>query len=103
MAEGMNTLSPHTMGDDQPRPAILVTHATFSVLLQTSGRSRSSLIPRAPGPRNCGQLSAAIKDETKSPHAPVATPRIRIVAIQRLRMPWLPMCVERLQTGMNRL
>ena len=51
-----NTFSPQTIGDDQPRPGISVFHETFSVLDQRSGRFVLVDTPRAPGPRNCGQL-----------------------------------------------
>src|SRR5262249_6995191 len=52
-------LSPQTAGELHPAPGISVFHATFSVLLQVSGRFGSSATPSEPGPRNPGQLSAA--------------------------------------------
>src|ERR1051325_458300 len=51
----MNTRSPETIGDDQPRPGTSIFHATFSFVLQCSGRFGLLATPRASGPRNCGQ------------------------------------------------
>src|SRR5882672_7997418 len=45
------------MGDDQPFPGTSIFHATFSLVLQRSGRSGLSAMPIAPGPRNCGQFA----------------------------------------------
>src|SRR5688572_4741441 len=47
------------MGDDQPRPGTAMFQATFSFVLQRSGRLGWSATPRAPGPRNWGQLVRA--------------------------------------------
>src|SRR5436190_1621438 len=47
------------MGEDQPRPAISAFHATFSLVLQRSGRLGFSATPSDPGPRNCGQFAEA--------------------------------------------
>src|SRR6266487_794598 len=47
------------MGDDQPRPAISTFHATFSLVLQRSGRLGFSATPSDAGPRNCGQFADA--------------------------------------------
>src|SRR5688572_18828376 len=55
----MNTCSPQTIGDDQPRPATSIFQATFSFVLQRSGRFGLSATPSAPGPRNCGQFMMA--------------------------------------------
>ena len=51
--------SPQTIGDDHARPGIFVFQTTFSVALHLSGRPEPSLTPEDPGPRNCGQFSAA--------------------------------------------
>ena len=54
----MKTLSPQTIGLDQPRPGTGVFQATFSLALQVSGSRGSSATTDVPsGPRNCGQLS----------------------------------------------
>ena len=37
IAEVTNTVSPHTIGDDQPCPAIGTAHLTFSLVDQRSG------------------------------------------------------------------
>src|SRR5690348_16311604 len=52
------TLSPQTIGDDQPRPGRSVFQAIFSVVDQVSGRFWSSATPIESAPRNCGQCSA---------------------------------------------
>src|SRR5690348_8052422 len=58
-----NTRLLQTMGEDQPRPGTSTRHATFSLVLQCSGRFGLSATPSAPGPRNCGQFA------TESPAA----------------------------------
>src|SRR5688500_12447162 len=45
------------MGEDQPRPGTSIFQATFSFVLQRSGRPGLSATPIAPGPRNCGQFA----------------------------------------------
>src|ERR1035438_4797491 len=43
-----NTWSPHTIGDDQPRPGISAFHTTFSEADQCSDRFVLVVMPRAP-------------------------------------------------------
>src|SRR5687767_14255324 len=52
--------SPQAIGDDHPCPGITVFHATFSVVLQFSGRPAASDTPVEPGPRNCGHPSTRL-------------------------------------------
>jgi hypothetical protein len=56
------------MGEDQPRPAISVFHATLLMADQCSGRLVLVLMPCACGPRNWGQFVCALapKDNEKS-------------------------------------
>src|SRR5438552_91367 len=54
-AEVINTLSPQTTGDDQPRPGILAFHRTFLSAAHSAGSCVSVDTPLAFGPRNCGQ------------------------------------------------
>src|SRR5215207_8353293 len=57
------------MGDDHPRPGNSIFQATFSFVLQRSGRFGLSATPSAPGPRNCGQLSTvALKAASATSH-----------------------------------
>src|SRR6185436_20873480 len=53
------TLSPQTMGDDQPSPGSAVFQATFVDASHFRGRSASSTRPCPVGPRKRGQLPAA--------------------------------------------
>src|SRR5580658_10041273 len=59
-------LSPHTIGDDQPEPGTSTFQTTFSVADHLSGSAGSSTTPVDPGPRNCGQLSAASSGASRS-------------------------------------
>ena len=54
-ADVTNTRSPHTIGDDQPRPGTSTAHATFCVADHLTGNCAASATPAAFGPRNCGQ------------------------------------------------
>src|ERR1044071_5555534 len=49
------TLSPVTIGDDQPCPGISCAHSTFSVLDQRSASRACVPTGFDCGPRNCGQ------------------------------------------------
>ena len=60
ITELKNTLSPHTIGEAQPRPGISTFQATFSVADHFAERNSPDPIPRAPGPRNWGQLDASV-------------------------------------------
>jgi hypothetical protein len=57
------TLSPQTMGDDQPRPGTSAVHATLSVADQRVGRLEESATPAPFVPRNCGQLPSSAGSE----------------------------------------
>src|SRR5580765_2552444 len=72
--------SPHTIGDDAPRPRIVAFHATFSLGPQRSGRLRSRDTPVPSGPRHCGQLSARRLTIEAAPT------RSAIVTVRRLRI-----------------
>src|SRR5262245_35059055 len=72
--EVRKTLSPHTTGDDHPRPGTSVFQTTFFVVSQVFGKSLPSETP-AEGPRNCVQLSVARADETESAARSTATRR----------------------------
>ena len=50
--------SPHTIGDDVPRPGRGAFHATPSSLVQRVGRPVSRETPVASGPLQWGQFSA---------------------------------------------
>ena len=53
----MNTLSPQTIGVELPRSGKVTRQATFSFVLQRSGRFFSLATPLPPGPRKPGQLA----------------------------------------------
>src|SRR5262249_50375843 len=53
-----NTLSPQTIGDDRARPGTLPFRAPFLPAPPPSGSCFPADWLLAPGPRNCGQLSA---------------------------------------------
>src|SRR3954469_13358665 len=53
------TWSPHTIGDDQPRPATSALHATFIVVDHVAGSVSIEETPRPPCPRNCGHVVSA--------------------------------------------
>src|SRR5262245_31530014 len=53
------TRSPHTFGDDQPRPGTPTLHATFFSADQLTGRLSMSATPRPDAPRNCGHTVSA--------------------------------------------
>src|SRR6185436_1885944 len=55
VADVRKTLSPTTIGDDQPSPGIAVFHATFVVADHSSGRPVSGEWPWPSGPRKRGQ------------------------------------------------
>src|SRR6187551_3083520 len=52
------TWSPHTIGDDQPRPAISARHATLIVVDHLVGSVATDDTARPAGPRNCGQVAS---------------------------------------------
>src|ERR1043165_162868 len=83
------------MGEDQPRPAISAFHATFSLVLQRSGKLEFSATPSEPGPRNCGQFadgSAPIPEPVNSTNrnpttikagrSPFVLGKLRLVRVQ---------------------
>src|SRR5436305_3795669 len=53
------TLSPHTIGCDQPTPGNFAFQATWSSADQVSGCFASVATPSPSGPRNRGQFCAA--------------------------------------------
>ena len=54
-----NSRSPHTTGDDEPRPGISVFHRMFFVSLHSTGGSAVLETPFAYGPRHWGQNRSA--------------------------------------------
>jgi hypothetical protein len=52
MAVVRNTLSPQTIGEDEPRPGISTFHRTFFVSLHSVGGFAVREIPLAKGPRH---------------------------------------------------
>src|SRR5512133_1463220 len=48
----LNTLSPHTMGEDHPAPSILYVHAIFLSVSLSSGRFCTVVSMLPSGPRN---------------------------------------------------
>src|SRR5262245_37948108 len=52
------TRSPHTMGEDQPKPGISAFQTTFEVALHSIGTPVSEEMPCPVGPRKPGQFSA---------------------------------------------
>src|SRR5688572_19715583 len=74
-----NTWSPHTTGEDEPRPGISTFQLTFFVSLHSVGGSACGATPVARGPRHCGQLrSAASSAELRA----VASPNDRKGAVE---------------------
>src|SRR5204863_9240573 len=70
----MTSLSPATIGDDQP-PGALTFHLTFLSGPNSTGGFCSSATPDPPGPRNCGHGPAgawpdavAAKDQAARTH-----------------------------------
>jgi hypothetical protein len=63
------------MGDDQPRPGISAFHATFVAADHCSSRFVLVVVPRASGPRNCGQFAsrATALAEARPPQRVAAT------------------------------
>jgi hypothetical protein len=66
-----NTLSPQTIGEDQPRPFTSTFHSTFSVADHLSGSPGCSATPREFSPRKDGQLgefaSNPVASDTNKP------------------------------------
>src|SRR5258706_720199 len=58
MAVSRKIRSPHTIGDEWPRPGISVFQTTLLVALQWTGTFDSTLDPSPRGPRQHGQFSA---------------------------------------------
>src|SRR5688572_3057493 len=58
IAEVMNTVSPQTIGDDHPCPAIGTAHFTFCVVDQRSGTFAPAATPLIACPRNPGHVSS---------------------------------------------
>ena len=58
VAAVMKTRFPHTTGEDQPVPGTSVTHSTFSVFDQLTGRFGFSAIGFEPGPLKRGHCAA---------------------------------------------
>src|SRR5688572_32142795 len=76
MAEVRYTTLFQITGDDQPRPGTSMTHLTFSVIDQVSGRAGASATPLADGPRKPGQLDVgAAKTEVPATNRPIAATR----------------------------
>src|SRR5690349_14734618 len=70
IADVTKTVSPQTIGDDQPWPAMGTAHFTWSVVDQRSGiRETAGATPLMSWPRNPGHVSAAL-----GPAPAVATP-----------------------------
>src|SRR5215217_6645354 len=80
-AEVTKTRSPHTIGDDQPRPGRSAVQATCSVVDQDTGSEASSAIPAPFGPRNCGQAAGAAARTAGTRTAPARA------SVTRMRMP----------------
>src|SRR3954470_20457395 len=51
-----NTWSPHTIGDDQPRPGTSAFHTTFVVVDHVVGSVSMAETARPACPRNCGHV-----------------------------------------------
>jgi hypothetical protein len=64
-----NTVSPHTMGLERPRPGIGVFQRTFSPVaaFQVAGSDAPSTTPAAAMPRNCGQSTPPRGEEVRPP------------------------------------
>src|SRR5688572_8921534 len=60
VAAVMKTRFPHTTGEDQPVPGTSVTHSTFSVFDQLTGRFGFSATGFEPGPRKRGQCCCPV-------------------------------------------
>ncbi len=90
--------SPQITGVDPAGPGRASRQATFSVLLQESGRSVSWLIPSNLAPRHCGQFSARpVAAKAKKPVA-------RATNIGRIiRFAFMARQSRRDETGRNRL
>src|SRR5579859_6689438 len=58
VADVTKTLSPHTIGEDQPSPGIAVFHATWVEASQDRGSVASAESPCPVGPRKRGQLDS---------------------------------------------
>src|SRR5262245_50944271 len=65
------TCSPHTIGDDQPRPGTAAFHATFFVADHVTGRPSLAATPRPIAPRNCGHTASAGTDGSGAPLAAI--------------------------------
>jgi hypothetical protein len=73
--------SPHTTGDDEPRPGISTFHFTFFDSLHSVGGSAWRDTPVACGPRHCGQnFSASVS--TDHPESTESASSRRIVVLQ---------------------
>src|SRR5882672_3588830 len=59
MADRRKMRSPHTTGDDDPRPGISTFQRMFFVSLHSRGGSAYFETPFAYGPRHCGQKRSA--------------------------------------------
>src|SRR5918996_6315908 len=70
------TWSPHTIGEDQPRPGICVFHLTFSLVDHRNGSPSIADTPRPAGPRNCGQVISTGVDRAIA--APTTTASIHV-------------------------
>src|SRR5215212_5120454 len=80
-AEVTKTRSPHTIGDDQPRPGRSAVQATCSVVDHDTGSEASSAMPAPFGPRNCGQAGGAAARTAGTSTAPART------RVTKMRMP----------------
>src|SRR5580765_1673196 len=73
IAEVTNTVSPATIGDDQPRPGTSIAHLTLAVFDHRSGSRAPMARPSMPGPRNPGHSGGGAKPATAATVTPAPT------------------------------
>jgi hypothetical protein len=80
----MKILSPHTIGDDDPRPGISIFHRMFFVSLHSIGGFAVRDTPVMSGPRHCPQFLGSPTEAWT-----VMVQQSRADKASRIRMVWI--------------